>query len=144
MERIDPPIGPGMTPAIRPAAGPGSTYASRAYASPRHASTTPGTASSDTLARIGPDSFQSGAAGGPSGRVSPGVAQAAAPRKSDALVAARVASGIDFSAGPTAGADASPQGSQTASQTIPLYRHPADRNTVATAVHAGRILDVNG
>lgn len=35
-------------------------------------------------------------------------------------------------------------GVQSGSQTVPLYRHPADRHTAATAVHAGRILDVNG
>jgi hypothetical protein len=129
-----------MTPSLKPVTGAGSTYATRAYVSPRSGadSGTTGANTSGSLARIGPDTFQ------PSVPVSKGHAPRAqatpGPRKSDSLVAARVSAGIDFSAGP----EASSSASQTAAQTIPLYRHPADRNTVATAVHAGRILDVNG
>jgi hypothetical protein len=27
---------------------------------------------------------------------------------------------------------------------LPMYRHPADKNTAATAVHAGRMVDLVG
>jgi hypothetical protein len=50
------------------------------------------------------------------------------------LVAAVVPGQVDFSA-----ADAAPV---TAPK--PLYRHPADRNTAATAIITGRRLDVTG
>jgi len=50
------------------------------------------------------------------------------------LIGARVPGGIDFSGStPRPGA-----------HTLPLYRHPADRNAAATGVHAGRMLDVEG
>lgn len=117
MERIS----PGMTPP-----NTGLTYVARAYApAAAPARPTPPVPAPSTLARIGPDTFQPTAP-----------TRTAASAKTAALVAARVPVGIDFSA-----PEASPQ---SGSQTIPLYRHPADRNTVATAVHAGRILDVNG
>lgn len=48
------------------------------------------------------------------------------------LAAARVPGGADFTAPPP------PTGS------LPLYRHPADRNAAATGVQAGRMLDVEG
>lgn len=50
------------------------------------------------------------------------------------LVAARVPGGVDFMAGglaPTGGS-------------IPMYRHPADKNAAATAVDLGRQLDIQG
>jgi hypothetical protein len=49
------------------------------------------------------------------------------------MVAATVGGRIDFQ--------------EPASQTdgaLPMYRHPADRNAAATAVNAGRVLDVEG
>lgn len=50
------------------------------------------------------------------------------------LIGAQVPGGIDFSGDtPRPGA-----------HTLPLYRHPADRNAAATGVHAGRMLDVEG
>ena len=52
------------------------------------------------------------------------------------LVAARVPGGIDFS---TATPTPAPIG--RASDAMPFYRHPADRNAAATAVTAGRVLD---
>lgn len=51
------------------------------------------------------------------------------------LVAASVPGRVDFSG------DA-PRPSDSAS--IPMYRHPADRNAAATAVTAGRMIDVRG
>lgn len=124
-------IPPGTTPPTTPA------YLSRAYAPtpalPQSVARAP--TSDGTIARIGPDAFESTV------RATPTTSAAkAAPSKAASLVAARVPTGIDFSVA-DAPATSKPQ---TASQTIPLYRHPADRNTVATAVHAGRILDVNG
>lgn len=53
----------------------------------------------------------------------------------------QAASRGDLQTGPQSGIQS---GIQSGSQTVPLYRHPADRHTAATAVHAGRILDVNG
>lgn len=98
-----------------------------------------------TLARIGPkaDAFE------PSGARASGAQQVGAPRaqatsRASALVAAKVPGGIDFTEPVGADRTAPIDASQSGSQTVPLYRHPADRNTVATAVHAGRILDVNG
>lgn len=52
----------------------------------------------------------------------------------EALVAAVVPGGVDFSgAAPTPKADA-----------LPFYRRPGDRNEAATAWQAGRTLDVQG
>lgn len=50
------------------------------------------------------------------------------------LVAGVVKGRIDFS-GDTPSQDAS---------ALAMYRHPADRNAVATAIDAGRMLDVTG
>jgi len=50
------------------------------------------------------------------------------------LVAGVVQGRIDFS-GPTPAQD---------STALAMYRHPADRNAAATAVDAGRMLDVTG
>ncbi len=50
------------------------------------------------------------------------------------IVAGMVPGKIDFS-GPTP--------TQTTSA-IPMYRHPADKNAAATAVDAGRVIDVEG
>lgn len=50
------------------------------------------------------------------------------------IVAGMVPGKIDFS-GPT------PQPTGAA---IPMYRHPADKNAAATAVDAGRMIDVEG
>jgi hypothetical protein len=50
------------------------------------------------------------------------------------MEAAVVPGRIDFS---------SPEPSQ-ASAAIPKYRHPADRNAAATAIRAGRVIDVTG
>lgn len=47
------------------------------------------------------------------------------------LVAAVVPGRVDFS------------GTEP-TQTMSLYRHPADRNAAATGVHAGRVIDVTG
>lgn len=48
------------------------------------------------------------------------------------LVAAVVPGKVDFSAGRP---PATPE-------SIPMYRHPADRNAAAVSVHAGRMIDV--
>jgi len=53
-------------------------------------------------------------------------------RKLSSLVAARVGGQIDFTAA----------GQPVAAGALPLYRHPADKNAAATAVSAGRSLDV--
>ena len=50
------------------------------------------------------------------------------------LVAGVVPGGIDFSGDQPVPSAPSHQ----------LYRHPADRNAAATAVHAGRVLDLEG
>lgn len=55
-------------------------------------------------------------------------------RRLSALVAARVGGQIDFTAA----------GQPVAAGALPLYRHPADKNAAATAVSAGRSLDVTG
>lgn len=55
-------------------------------------------------------------------------------RRLSALVAARVPGQIDFSA----------SGQPVAAGALPLYRHPADKNAAATALSAGRSLDVTG
>jgi hypothetical protein len=54
--------------------------------------------------------------------------------KIDAIVAATVERDADFAPGPVA---------RTA-DTIPMYRHPADRNAAAVGVDVGRRLDVQG
>jgi hypothetical protein len=46
------------------------------------------------------------------------------------LVGGVVAGRVDF-----AGSEPAPSGA------LAMYRHPADKNTAATAVHAGRLLD---
>lgn len=51
------------------------------------------------------------------------------------LIAATVPGGIDFS---------SAEPTPTASNALPMYRHPYDRNAAATGVHAGRVIDVVG
>lgn len=51
------------------------------------------------------------------------------------LVAGVVPGRVDFSG-------EAPRPSDTAA--IPMYRHPADRNAAATAVNAGRRIDVRG
>lgn len=56
------------------------------------------------------------------------------PERTDRLVGAVVPGGVDFASGlpvPTGPA-------------IPMYRHPADRNAAAVAIHAGRMIDVEG
>ncbi len=68
-----------------------------------------------------------------SARLDPASEQDAAARVRK-LVAGGVAGGIDFSGG-------EPQPSAPAHQ---FYRHPADRNAAATALTAGRTLDVEG
>jgi hypothetical protein len=50
------------------------------------------------------------------------------------VVAAVVPGRVDFS-GDVPAADA---------PSLPMYRHPADRNAAATSVHAGRMIDVMG
>jgi hypothetical protein len=125
---------PGITPLSKPSLL-GRTYAPVTPASGAPSVRREALQQEGTLARIGPatDTFESSATA-----PSPGAVKSAS--KAASLVAARVPGGIDFTE-PAGGAGAM---SQSASQTVPLYRHPADRNTVATAVHAGRILDVNG
>lgn len=143
MDRID----FGMTPA---------TYLARAYApaQPNRAGgagqgTSPqgpafGQSAGPTVGRIGPgsgvDTFQFSAAQAPrwspvsTPDPTPTVPESIAERIAS-LVAAKVPGSADFAASET------PRNPNA--QTVPLYRHPADRNTIATAVHAGRILDVN-
>ncbi len=129
---------PGMTPLSKP------NLLGRTYAPVTPATGVPSVRrealqQEGTLARIGPamDTFESTA---PSASVNAAPGGARPASRAASLVAAKVPGGIDFTE-PASGAGAM---SQSASQTVPLYRHPADRNTVATAVHAGRILDVNG
>ena len=50
------------------------------------------------------------------------------------LVAATVPGGIDFSGAEPMPTDAS----------LPMYRHPADRNAAATTLTAGRRIDIEG
>lgn len=134
---------PGMTPPSKPSLL-GRTYAPVSPATGVPSARREALQQEGTLARIGPatDTFESSATAPLAGaRVVGGVAGAVkSASKAASLVAARVPGGIDFTE--PVGADRA--GAQSASQTVPLYRHPADRNTVATAVHAGRILDVNG
>jgi len=66
-------------------------------------------------------------------RVAP-AADESRPAALGRLVAGGVPGGIDF-------AGAEPRPSAPAHQ---LYRHPADRNAAATALTAGRTLDVEG
>lgn len=61
---------------------------------------------------------------------------APAPQSATRMVAATVPGRVDFFADSTEAAPASPA--------LPMYRHPADRNAAATAVNAGRVLDVEG
>ncbi|MDX2115115.1 MAG: hypothetical protein SFZ24_05765 [Planctomycetota bacterium] len=75
----------------------------------------------------------------PPSAASPAPAQAPAatgrtPSNVQRLVAGVVPGRIDFS---------TPEPSHAA-PTLQLYRHPADRNAAATAVNAGRIVDVRG
>ncbi len=49
------------------------------------------------------------------------------------VVAARVPGAVDFS----------PELSRNNATPIPFYRHPADTNAAATAIDAGRVIDVN-
>ena len=61
-----------------------------------------------------------------------------APQRPDGiskLVAGVVPGGVDFREGGEA---------RPSSDTLPLYRHPADKNAAATAVDVGRRLDVKG
>lgn len=132
MDRIDPSLGQGMTPLSRPGLL-GRTYAPASPAVRRQPLQQEG-----TIARIGPvaDAFEPSKSA-PASAAAPGAAPLTDARLAS-LVAAKVPGGIDFT-------EPAPRAhTQSASQTVPLYRHPADRNTVATAVHAGRILDVNG
>lgn len=125
-----------MTPSLRP------SLLAKAYApsAQREAIRQDG-----TLARIGPkaDSFEPSGARA-SGTQQTGSQSVRATGRASALVAAKVPGGIDFTEPAGSDRTAPIDASQSGSQTVPLYRHPADRNTVATAVHAGRILDVNG
>lgn len=57
-----------------------------------------------------------------------------AERPGNGLIAGVVPGGIDFS-----GPEPAPR-----PEAIPLYRHPADHNAAATAVHAGRVIDLEG
>ena len=50
------------------------------------------------------------------------------------LIAGVVPGGVDFS-----GEEPMPSAPQMA-----MYRHPADANAVATSIHAGRMLDIEG
>lgn len=56
------------------------------------------------------------------------------PSQAQRLVAAVVPGKIDFSG-------ATPR---VGSESLPLYRHPADRNVAATGVALGRSLDIQG
>jgi len=60
------------------------------------------------------------------------VAGSIKPAPSSRMVAGQVPGGVDFS-----GAEAKPAG-----PALPFYRHPADKNAAATAVTAGRNLDI--
>lgn len=51
------------------------------------------------------------------------------------LIAGVVPGGVQFDAGGEA---------QPAAPSLPMYRHPADKNAAATAVSVGRSLDVRG
>lgn len=59
---------------------------------------------------------------------------AVTPSNAQRLVAAVVPGRVDFS-----GAQAQPS-----SGTLPMYRHPADRNAAATGVVLGKSLDITG
>jgi hypothetical protein len=59
----------------------------------------------------------------------------ARPEPGAELIAAQVNRPVDFAPGaPTASAPGA----------IAFYRHPADRNAVATSIEAGRVIDVSG
>lgn len=51
------------------------------------------------------------------------------------LIAAKVNAPVHFAASESAG---------ELRETIPFYRHPADRNSAATSIVAGKVLDVSG
>lgn len=63
--------------------------------------------------------------------VAPAARREAKPNAA-ALVATKVAAGIDFQAPP-----------QSPHAPLAMYRHPADKNAATTAVNAGRLIDVN-
>ncbi|MBL8745437.1 MAG: hypothetical protein JNK58_03680 [Phycisphaerae bacterium] len=67
--------------------------------------------------------------------VAPAQASQPQPASTSRLVAAAIPGRVEFSS------DA-PRPSDAAS--IPMYRHPADRNAAATAVTAGRTIDIQG
>lgn len=64
-------------------------------------------------------------------RIAQPTSQAGGPRSG--MIAASVPGPVDFAADAPSG-----------SAGLPMYRHPADRNAAATAVDAGRCLDVEG
>lgn len=63
---------------------------------------------------------------------------AVAKQRISTLVAARVSELPDAPAPAPAAASTARTGA------FPMYRHPADKNAAATAVNAGRVIDVNG
>jgi hypothetical protein len=68
-------------------------------------------------------------------RVAPRIDPHIEPTNASRLIAGSVPGRVDFSAD-------TPRPSDPAA--IPMYRHPADKNAAATAVTAGRTLDVRG
>lgn len=71
---------------------------------------------------------------------------AAAKARISTLVAAKVAPSPETSMGQASGAAMMPKAASSAgtnSAAFPMYRHPADKNAAATAVNAGKILDLN-
>ncbi len=68
-------------------------------------------------------------------RVGPAPAASVEVNNASRLVAASVPGRVDFSGDVPRPSD---------SAAIPMYRHPADRNAAATAVTAGRTIDVRG
>lgn len=71
---------------------------------------------------------------------------AAAKQRISTLVAARVAEQPETSGAtmPVVSKPAMGASGAATSGSFPMYRHPADKNAAATAIDAGRIIDVDG
>jgi len=118
-------------------------HVSRAYGAPLPAAMQPvrtvgSVAVAGAVQGVSAPAGTDGALGTQAGSGSGGIEEPLAPSKIDRLVAAVVPGGIDFT---EEGAMPSRRGGGDA---LAMYRHPADRNAAATAVHAGRIVDIKG
>ncbi len=68
------------------------------------------------------------------GSINPPLHPEGTPNPTSRIVAARVSGGIDFLEGDSH--------SSRPAAVLQMYTHPADRNAAATAVNAGRLIDI--